>query len=75
MVGDSIRASLDDETREADRVAWLFDYQRVDPERFPNIAEIAPMIPLPDDESTFDFGVELMLDGIAALAAREHGGA
>lgn len=71
MVGDSIRASLDEETREADRVAWLFDYQRVDPERFPTVSEIAPLIPLPDDPSTFAFGVELMLGGIAELARRE----
>ena len=86
-VRGAIRAALD--AREVARATGMTDEQwwalnqpllkdKVDPANFPTIIRIgdayqAAKIPPPDPERSFEFGLQLMLDGVASFIARRQG--
>lgn len=88
FVRGAIRAALD--AREVVRVSGMTDEQwwainqpllkdRVDPEQFPTITKIGEayqnaQAPPPDPERNFEFGLQLMLDGVEAFIARRKRG-
>jgi TetR/AcrR family transcriptional regulator, tetracycline repressor protein len=49
--------------------AWRAGFAMLPPEGFPNAVAVAPYLYL-DDEATFAFGLDLILDALAVLAAR-----
>jgi AcrR family transcriptional regulator len=72
-------ARLRGETREeAERAYFEVAGQVVDPERFPNVAEVfaatgSELLSTPAPESDFEFGLARILDGVEALARRSGG--
>jgi len=49
--------------------AWRAGFAMLPPEEFPNAVAVAPHL-YQDDEAAFAFGLDLILDALAALAAR-----
>jgi hypothetical protein len=70
---DASLASLLPEVRDADMRAWKTDYLTLPPDRYPNIARVAPrFVPL-DDPQNFVTAVQSVIDTIRAKAAAERG--
>lgn len=56
------------ETQREDEIAWRMHYERLDPADFPALASVGrPPLSI-GDPMTFDFGLELLIDGIQARA-------
>lgn len=69
---DASLASLPPEVREADLGAWRTDYRTLAPDRFPNIARVAPHFVALDDPRNFRTAVEAVID-LVRTAAQARG--
>lgn len=59
---------MPEEMRLEDELAWRMQYEQLDPQDFPAMAKVGgPPLGL-GDETAFDFGLELLLDGLQARA-------
>lgn len=65
---DASLASLAPEIREADMQAWKTDYFSLPPDKFPNIARMAPHFRALDDPQNFVTAVEAVINTIRAKA-------
>ena len=65
---DASLASLAPEVREADLLAWKTDYLTLPPDRYPNIARLAPRFVELDDPQNFVTAIQLVIDQIRARA-------
>jgi hypothetical protein len=65
---DASLASLSPELREADLRAWKTDYLTLPPDKFPNIARLAPQFKSLDDPQNFVTAVQAVIDTIRARA-------
>lgn len=72
---ESAARVLPDETQREDELAWRIQYEQLDPEEFPAMIGVGrPPLGIGDPD-TFDFGLELLIDGLQARAeARAAGG-
>jgi AcrR family transcriptional regulator len=70
---DASLAALSPEVREADLRAWKTDYLTLPPERYPNIARVAPRFVALDDPQNFVTAVETVIDTVRARAAADPG--
>jgi AcrR family transcriptional regulator len=61
---------LGPDVRAADERAWAEVYGRLPADRYPHIAGLAPQLPDVDDDRVLAAGLDLLVDGIAARAAR-----
>ncbi len=68
-LGESARAELDEETRLMDREAWSRDFRRLPDDEYPLLASVRGAIPLPDDPSTYDDILDLLISGIEVAAS------
>lgn len=66
---DASLASLSPEVRDADLRAWKTDYLTLSPDRYPNIARVAPLFVALDDPQNFVTAVQSVIDTIGARAA------
>jgi AcrR family transcriptional regulator len=62
-------SSLDAEVGTDVNTAWRAAFAMLPPERFPNAVSVAPYL-YRNDEASFAFGLDLILDALAALGAR-----
>jgi hypothetical protein len=62
--------ALPAEAKARDAAAWATTYTQLPPDEFPHIHAAQPYLDEFDD--TFDFALELLLDGIAARIARSQ---
>jgi hypothetical protein len=69
---DASLASLSPEVRDADLRAWKTDYLTLPPDRYPNIARVAPRFVALDDPQNFLTAVQSVIDTIRAKAAAER---
>ena len=69
---DASLASLSPEVRDADLHAWKTDYLTLSPDRYPNIARLAPRFVELDDPQNFVTAVQLVIDQIRARAEAER---
>jgi AcrR family transcriptional regulator len=69
---DASLASLSPEVRDADLRAWKTDYLTLPPDRYPNIAQVAPRFVSLDDPQNFVTAVQSVIDTIRAKAAAER---
>ena len=67
---DAALAALEPATRDAELRSWEIDYQRLSPEHYPQAAAIAGHFPRLDDPGNFALVVDLLIEAIAARAAR-----
>ena len=65
---DASLASLAPEVRDADLHAWKTDYLTLSPDRYPNIARVAPQFVELDDPQNFVTAVQAIIDRIRARA-------
>ncbi|UPK73596.1 TetR/AcrR family transcriptional regulator [Nocardioidaceae bacterium SCSIO 66511] len=69
-----MEASLNDlpeTTRIADETSWQVEYRQLSADDYPNIAAVGDHLASIGDPRIFSVAVELMLDGIEAVVARE----
>ncbi len=69
---DASLASLPPEARDADLRAWRTDYLTLPPDRYPNIARVAPLFVRLDDPQNFVTAVQAIIDQIRARAEAER---
>ncbi|GLZ08591.1 TetR family transcriptional regulator [Actinomadura sp. NBRC 104412] len=68
--------ALGAQVREIGAVKWLHHvvnadaYERLDPERFPHTAALAPELAKQDPEADFEFGLDLLIRAVDALPRR-----
>lgn len=65
---DASLASLSPEVRDVDLRAWKTDYLTLPPEKYPNIARVAPVFVPLDDPENFLTAVQTVIDTIRARA-------
>ena len=70
VIGQSVHVSNGAAALAADRQAWVSVYRNAPADRYPTIAELGPLLPTPGETPEFEDGLELLLDGIEALAQR-----
>ncbi|MFD5224864.1 TetR/AcrR family transcriptional regulator [Microbacterium sp. NPDC058342] len=61
--------ALPDDTQREDELAWRLQYEKLDPDEFPAMLGVGRPPLAIGDPDTFDFGLELLLDGLQARAA------
>ena len=66
---------LDKGAQEGDRLAWRREYLTASPQRYPNLAQVAPYLAEIDEEDLFETALGLLLDAVELRAhrAREKG--
>jgi AcrR family transcriptional regulator len=66
---------LDKAAQEGDRLAWRREYLTASPQRYPNLAQVAPYLAEIDEEDQFETALGLLLDAVELRAhrAREKG--
>ncbi|MBN9612968.1 MAG: TetR/AcrR family transcriptional regulator C-terminal domain-containing protein [Actinobacteria bacterium] len=65
---ESASHMLSEETQREDELAWRLQYEQLDPEEFPAMTGVdRPPLGIGDPD-TFDFGLELLIDGLQARA-------
>lgn len=62
--------SLPESTRIADETAWQVEYRQLSAEEYPNVAAVGDELASIGDPRIFSVAVEMMLDGVEAIAAR-----
>lgn len=69
---DASLASLSPEVREADLRAWQTDYMSLPPDKYPNIARVAPRFVALDDPQNYVTAIQAVIDMIRAEAHRRN---
>lgn len=64
---------LDEAAQEGDRLAWRREYLTASPQRYPNLAQVAPYLAEIDEEDQFETALGLLLDAVELRAQRAHG--
>ncbi|MGK5691982.1 hypothetical protein ACSNOJ_03550 [Streptomyces sp. URMC 128] len=64
---------LDQGAQEGDRLAWRREYLTASPQRYPNLAQVAPSLAEIDEEDQFETAIGLFLDGVELRAQRARG--
>ncbi|MFI6683240.1 TetR/AcrR family transcriptional regulator [Streptomyces sp. NPDC050485] len=61
---------LDKGAQEGDRLAWHREYLAASPQRYPNLAQVAPYLADIDEEDQFETAIGLFLDAVELRAQR-----
>ena len=61
---------LDKAAQEGDRLAWRREYLTASPQRYPNLAQVAPYLAEIDEEDQFETALGLLLDAVELRAQR-----
>ena len=61
---------LDKAAQEGDRLAWRREYLTASPQRYPNLAQVAPHLAEIDEEDQFETALGLLLDAVELRAQR-----
>ena len=61
---------LDKPAQEGDRLAWRREYLTASPQRYPNLAQVAPYLAEIDEEDQFETALGLLLDAVELRAQR-----
>jgi TetR/AcrR family tetracycline transcriptional repressor len=61
---------LDAGAQEGDRLAWRREYLMASPQRYPNLAQVAPYLAEIDEEDQFETAIGLFLDAVELRAQR-----
>jgi AcrR family transcriptional regulator len=61
---------LDAGAQEGDRLAWRREYLMASPQRYPNLAKVAPYLAEIDEEDQFETAISLFLDAVELRAQR-----
>ncbi|WP_241745803.1 TetR/AcrR family transcriptional regulator [Streptomyces lydicus] len=61
---------LDKDAQEGDRLAWRREYLAASPQRYPNLAQVAPYLADIDEEDQFETAIGLFLDAVELRAQR-----
>ncbi|MET9659983.1 TetR/AcrR family transcriptional regulator [Streptomyces sp. NPDC006510] len=64
---------LDKAAQEGDRLAWRREYLTASPQRYPNLAQVAPYLAEIDEEDQFETAIGLLLDAVELRAQRARG--
>lgn len=64
---------LDKGAQEGDRLAWRREYLMASPQRYPNLAQVAPYLAEIDEEDQFETALGLFLDAVELRAQRARG--
>ncbi|MFD0900142.1 TetR/AcrR family transcriptional regulator [Actinomadura sediminis] len=67
---EASRLTLPADIVAGERRAWSREYLALSPDRYPNIAAVAPHLPDVDSEDQFEVALELFLDAVELRAAR-----
>ncbi|MWK40567.1 TetR family transcriptional regulator [Actinomadura sp. J1-007] len=67
---EATQLTLSDDAMAGDRGAWRRDYLALPPDRYPNIAAVAPHLADVDAEDQFEVALELFLDAVELRADR-----
>ncbi|MEU6846859.1 TetR/AcrR family transcriptional regulator C-terminal domain-containing protein [Streptomyces sp. NPDC046716] len=62
--------ALGSASREGDRLAWRREYLAVSPDRYPDLAAVAPHLAAADEDDQFETTLALLLDAVELRAAR-----
>lgn len=66
-------AVLDARAQEGDRLAWRREYLTASPQRYPNLARVAPFLAEIEEEDRFETAIGLLLDAVELRAQRARG--
>jgi len=61
---------LDKAAQDGDRLAWRREYLTASPQRYPNLAQVAPYLAEIDEEDQFETAIGLFLDAVELRAQR-----
>ncbi|WP_369166378.1 TetR/AcrR family transcriptional regulator [Streptomyces sp. R28] len=64
---------LDKGAQDGDRLAWRREYLTASPQRYPNLAQVAPYLADIDEEDQFETAIGLLLDAVELRAQRARG--